>query len=188
MNIRTDIFHSLLFAHKNLHDAHKAALAAKKTSDDQLAQEKAEVSRLVKELKRIDGLRKSETEKLKDEKDKAVEAEKKLREDSAKDHQEALQVAEVRANSATEALEALQAQVNQFLPTLQTINNEMDSEFLASLSFSLSSTPLVFCRTISHTDNRLPYYRAFYLHPSCGPQHHWSAQGEAERTEPRLDR
>jgi len=188
MNVRTDIFHTLLFDHKKLHDEHKAVLAEKNSLEEKLQQEKAEVARLVRELKRIDGLRKSETEKLKDEKDKAVEAEKKLREDSAKDHQEALQVAEVRANSATEALEALQAQVNQFLPTLQTINNEMDSEFLASLSFSLSSTPLVFCRTISHTDNRLPYYRAFYLHPSCGPQHHWSAQGEAERTEPRLDR
>ena len=118
-------------------------------------------------------------EKLKDEKDKAVEAEKKLWEDSAKDHQEALQVAEVRANSATEALEALQAQVNQFLPTLQTINREMDGKFLASLSFSLSSAPLVLCRTISFIINMLSFCRAFHLHPSLGPQYHCSAQGEA---------
>ena len=80
MNIRTDIFHSLLFAHKNLHDAHKAALAAKKTSDDQLAQEKAEVARLVKELKRITELRTSEKEQLQAEKASVVDTEKKLRE------------------------------------------------------------------------------------------------------------
>ena len=188
MNVRTDIFHTLLFDHKKLHDEHKAVLAEKNSLDEKLQLEKAEVARLVKELKRITELRTSEKEQLQAEKASVVETEKKLREDAAKDHQEALQLAETRATSATEALEALQAQVNQFLPTLQTINREMDGKFLASLSFSLSSTPSVLCRTISHTDNRLPYYRAFYLHPSCGPQHHWSSQGEAERTEPRLDR
>ena len=63
-NARTDIFHTRLFDHKKLHDEHKAVLAVKKTSDDQLAQEKAEVARLVKELKRITELRTSEKEQL----------------------------------------------------------------------------------------------------------------------------
>jgi len=180
MNLRTDLFHSLLFDHKKLHDEHKAVLAEKNSWGEQLRQEKAEVARLLKEVERLDGLRKSESEKLQQEKAKAVEAEKKLREDTAKDHQEALQVAEVRAKSATDALEALQASVNQFLPTLQTINREMDSKFLASLSFSLSSATLVLCRTISHIVNRFSYCRTLHLHPSRGPQHHCSAQGEEE--------
>jgi len=152
MNLRTDLFHTLLFDHKKLHDEHKAVLAEKNSWGEQLRQEKAEVARLLKEVQRLDGLRKTETEKLQREKDKAVEAEKKLREDTAKDHQEALQVAEARANSATEALEALQASVNQFLPTLQTINHEMDSKlprpsfvFLLFRNFGSLPTHLSHC-------------------------------------------
>ena len=172
MNVRTDVFHSILFTHKNLHDAHKAALAAKKTSDDQLAQEKAEVARLVKELKRITELRTSETEQLQAEKASVVETEKKLREDAAKEHENALQLAEARATSATEAYEALQASVNQLLPTLERINQEMDGKLLAPLILALSSTVLALCRTVSFIINRLSFCRALHLHPSFGSQYH----------------
>ena len=179
MNVRTDIFHTLLFDHKKLHDEHKAVLAAKKTSDDQLAQEKAEVARLVKELKRITELRTSEKEQLQAEKASVVETEKKLREDAAKEHENALQLAEARATSATEAYEALQASVNQLLPTLERINQEMDGKLLAPLILALSSTVLAPCRTVSFIINRLSFCRALHLHPNLGPQYHCSAQEEA---------
>ena len=172
MNVRTDIFHTLLFDHKKLHDEHKAVIAEKNSLDEKLQQEKAEVARLVRELKRIDGFRKSETEKLKDDKDKVVEAEKKLREDTAKEHENALQLAEARATSATEAYEALQASVNQLLPTLERINQEMDGKLLAPLILALSSTVLALYRTVSFIINRLSFYRALHLHPSFGSQYH----------------
>jgi hypothetical protein len=179
MNVRTDIFHTLLFDHKKLHDEHKAVLAEKNSLDEKLQLEKAEVARLVKELKRITELRTSETEQLQAEKASVVETEKKLREDAAKEHENALQLAEARATSATEAYEALQASVNQLLPTLERINQEMDGKLLAPLILALSSTVLALCRTVSFIINRLSFCRALHLHPNLGPQYHCSAQEEA---------
>lgn len=121
------MFKKLLLEHSKLRNSHKQLQEVMKKHDDAhnaaLKKEKDEVSRLQKELARVQG--------------EKTDIEKALmqREEAAQKHKEILEETEVRATSAQGELDALKAKCDIWLGELTRLNKEMDSKFPLSFLF-----------------------------------------------------
>ena len=121
------MFKKLLLEHRKLRNSHKQLQDVLKNKDSAhataLQKERDEVSRLQKELARVQG---EKTD---------IENALKQREEAAQKHKETLEETEVRATSAQEALDALKAKCDIWLRELTRLNKEMDSKFPSSFLF-----------------------------------------------------
>ena len=121
------MFKKLLLEHRKLRNSHKQLQEVLKNKDaahaTALQKERDEVSRLQKELARVQG--------------EKTDIEKALmqREEAAQKHKEILEETEVRATSAQEELDALKAKCDIWLGELTRLNKEMDSKFPLFLLF-----------------------------------------------------
>ena len=121
------MFKKLLLEHRKLRNSHKQLQEVLKNKDaahaTALQKERDEVSRLQKELARVQG--------------EKTDIEKALmqREEAAQKHKETLEATEVRATSAQGELDALKAKSDIWLRELTRLNKEMDSKFLLSFLF-----------------------------------------------------
>ena len=129
------MFKKLLLEHRKLRNSHKQLQDVLKNKDaahaTALHKERGEVSRLQKELARVQG--------------EKTDIEKALmqREEAAQKHKEILEETEVRATSAQEELDALKAKCDIWLAELTRINHEMDSKFpLSFLFISIACTDI----------------------------------------------